>query len=80
VAKYALKKEQKIAPRWLIWTGRFWGTDRETGKVKWSEFETIPATEDNIRDYLRVIDHPTKDFEVLPKYLFNFGTEPKTIE
>jgi hypothetical protein len=72
VSKYCLKPYQKKAPRWLVWTGRFWGSDRETGDVPWDEFETIPATEENIRDYLRVLDHPAKDFDILPKYLFNF--------
>jgi len=66
-----MKEEQKIAPKWLVWTGRFWGADRETGKVDYSEFETIPATEDDLRQYLKTFGHKAAGFDILPKYLFN---------
>jgi len=54
-------------------TGRFWGTDRETGKIDWSEFEATAITEDQLRQYLAIDNHPTKNFDVLPKYLFNIS-------
>ena len=74
VAKYALKREQKIPPPWMKLTGRFWGCDRETGKLDWSKFDVHPMNEDTLRMILEEQKHKTKDFDVLPKFLFNFET------
>lgn len=69
--KYALKTRQKQVPEGFDLVGRFWGTDRETGKIDWSEFETTIITEKQLREYLWLDNHPTKKFDVIPKYLFN---------
>jgi hypothetical protein len=53
-------------------TGRFWGTDTETGKINEADFETYDITEKQLRDYLWVFDHRMKKSDVIPKYLFNF--------
>lgn len=70
--KYALKTRQKKVPDGVDLTGRFWGTDRETGKIDWDNFEGEPINEKELRIILQMDNHPTKDFDVLPKYLFNF--------
>src|SRR5262245_16235414 len=70
VTKYASKPYQKIAPSWMRMTGRFWGNDRQTGKVDWSQWESCQATEREVRDYLRVDDHRVGKWEILPKYVF----------
>lgn len=74
VAKYAMKTTQKKPPKWLNLTGRFWGSDRKTGNIDWAKFEVKPMNEETMRMILSDQDHPTKDFDVIPKYLFNFIT------
>lgn len=74
LSKYAMKKEQKSPPFWMNLTGRFWGCDRETGKIDWSEFDVKPINETTLRMILEEQQHKTKDFDVIPKFLFNFET------
>jgi len=71
--KYCLKPGQKKPPLWLNHTGRFWGSDRETGKVDYSEWQILPVTEEQTRLYLSIDNHPAAKFDILPKYLWNIG-------
>src|SRR6185295_13443626 len=72
VAKYALKKEQKNPPAWLGMTGRFWGSDRQTGKIDWGEFETWAISDDGLRDFLMAQGSQTCNLAIIPKYNFKF--------
>jgi len=40
-----------------------------------SSWEATPITEEDLRTYLKVTSHPTSDFDVIPKFLFNFDTK-----
>ena len=70
VTKYALKREQKIVPKGFEKVGRFWGCDKDTRPSTKLE---VDVTEEDMREYLMSIDHPTKSWPVLPKFLVNAG-------
>lgn len=70
--KYATKPYQKFPPSWMKLTGRFWGTDRETGEIDYSQWETIPIGESDLRTFLWAFDHRVKKWDVLPKIIWNF--------
>lgn len=68
-AKYALKPEQKAVPPEFRDVGRFWGTSRGlTDDIE--PLDEIEITEDELREALWALDHPTKKWDVLPKYIF----------
>ena len=46
--------------------------------IDWGEFTTVAISQSQVDTLLKVDDHPTKDFDITPKYLFNFDPEGKS--
>lgn len=70
--KYAAKEYQKTPPSGFEGVGRFWGCSKEVtlGEGVYREMD-----EERLREYLWRKDHATKDWEILPKYLFGVQQE-----
>lgn len=66
--KYAAKEYQKVRPAYYKNVGRYWGCSKA---VKLQGGVVIDKTEDEVREFLEQTGHHCKDWEVLPKYLFN---------
>lgn len=71
--KYATKPHQKHPPLWVKNVGRFWGMsgDCRVG----TPINVVDTWEDDIRMFLRGINHPCADFPVLPKFILKFDRE-----
>lgn len=70
--KYATKEYQKKPPGTYKNVGRFWGCSM---KVSLGEGVYEAMEEDKLRQFLDVTDHATKDWEILPKFLFGVEQE-----
>lgn len=68
VAKYAMKQEQKEVPVEYSNCGRFWGRSRYYPK---KDTVTIDATQEEIESRLQYLNHPSINFDVIPKYVFD---------
>lgn len=70
--KYATKEYQKTAPANYSNVGRFWGCSKEVslGDGVYEEMD-----ETRLRQYLEATDHATKEWDVLPKFLFGVKQE-----
>lgn len=68
VTQYAVKEYQKKPPAGFEGVGRFWGSSRG---VKMPDLAIKDITEAQLRTFLQAQEHPTADWEILPKYLFN---------
>lgn len=69
--KYALKTEQKEVPDDFQDVGRFWGCSRRVIRDKVSEI-TVDMSQAEIELYLTETGHRVADWDILPKYVFNF--------
>jgi hypothetical protein len=67
-SKYASKMYQKKVPELYTEVGKFWGCGKEVRPKPEITFDTC---EDDIRNLLENSDHKAKEWEVLPKLLFN---------
>lgn len=70
---YATKQYQKKPPGGFEGIGRFWGCSKQ---VILSDGVYKEMGEEQLRAYLDKTDHATKDWQILPKYLF--GVEQET--
>lgn len=68
-AKYSLKTHQKKVPSSYSNVGRFWGCSKSITQNKVNK-QTIQMTAPEVRKALNALDHTTKEWEILPKYLF----------
>lgn len=69
---YATKEYQKTPPAGFEGVGRFWGCSKE---VTLSDGVYREMDEEKLRAYLEKTDHATKDWKILPKYLFGVEQE-----
>lgn len=67
-AKYASKEYQKEVPKKFTEVGRFWGASSGIKPVAIAELD---ATEDDVREWLRKLEHGASEMDVLPKLIFN---------
>lgn len=69
LAKYALKTSQKTVPSSYRNVGRFWGVSRGVRENKVESLE-MPLNGPELRVWLLSLGHTTKDWDVIPKYLY----------
>jgi len=72
VSKYTSKQGQKTVPQDFRDVGRFWGCSRDVGQI---EGVTVDLTEAEVRQLLTDHNHPAKDWEYMPKFVWGVNND-----
>lgn len=72
MAKYALKTRQKDVPENYRNVGRFWGVSSGVRRERIDSLDLSMGGQD-LRVWLGAVGHTTKDWDVVPKYLYGIN-------
>lgn len=70
-AKYALKMQQKVPPKWFGDVGRFWGCSRYVRRLKGQYFK---IADPDMRRILSEVCPRLAEVDVIPRYIFDCFT------